>query len=167
MSSQADGTPEQIAFGRWVEEHLAYLKEVKGISMRAACRRAGVSHTQVYAWMGQPESTGYNDASPAAVKKFCKAFGFDYAEAARILGWTKPENPEETHRDLGGFIRRAKTEAAHPKTTAERRRVLEERIKTAEQMRQTAAHNRLTADQIDRAAEALLRDALSKNQPEP
>ncbi|WP_026923322.1 hypothetical protein [Glycomyces arizonensis] len=154
MSSQADGTPEQIAFGRWVEEHLAYLKEVKGISMRAACRRADVSHTQVYAWMGQPESTGYNDASPAAVKKFCTAFGFDYAEAARILGWTKSEKPE-THRDLDGFIRRAKAMAAHPKTSEERRRELQERIDDAE-----------ATQRMQRRAEELLREALGEDQPE-
>lgn len=154
MSSKADGTPEQRAFGNWVSESLAYLKETRGLSMRKACQLAGVSHTQVYAWMGQPESTGYVDASPEAVRKFCRAHRLDYAEAARILGWdSRTAKPApETPRDLEGFIRRAKRMAEHPGTSEERRRELEARITDAE-----------AAVRMQKMAEELLREALGED----
>lgn len=131
MSSRADGTAEQIAFGKWVASQLAFLKEVRGLSMRAACKLADVSYTQVYAWMGQPETRGYVDASPTAVRKFCTALRLDYNEAARLLGWTQAEVPLPP-RDLEGFIRRARALADHPKTSERRRRELEVRIAEAE-----------------------------------
>jgi transposase len=138
MSSQADGTPEQIAFGNWVSDHLAYLKEVRGLSMRAACKLAGVSYTQVYAWMGQPEATGYVDASPAAVKRFCERLKLDYNEAAEVLGWVKPKAPEPPADDLDGYIERARDIANHPRTSEKRRRELETGIAIAEGMRRAA-----------------------------
>ena len=131
MSSQADGTPEQIAFGNWVSDQLAYLKEVRGLSMREACRIAGVSHTQVYAWMGQPESAGYVDASGPAVKKFCTRLKLDYTEAAEALGWVKSSAPEPP-KDPEGFIKRAREMAEHEDTPEEERIILLARIEAAE-----------------------------------
>jgi hypothetical protein len=153
MSSQADGTAEQKAFGNWISDQLAYLKEVRGLSMRAACKLAGVSHTQVYSWMGQPESSGYSDASPAAVRKFCTALKLDYNEAARLLGWVKTDPVPSPADDLSGYIERARGLAAHPKTSPKRRRVLEARIAEAE-FRQRAAL------ELVQSAEDQLRDAL-------
>lgn len=133
MSSQADGTPEQVAFGNWVSEQLAFLKDVRGISMREACRIADVSHTQVYAWMGQPESTGYVDASGPAVKRFCKRLKLDYTEAAEKLGWVKPQQTApEPPKDPEGFIRRARAMAEHEDTPEEERIILLARIAAAE-----------------------------------
>lgn len=152
MSSRADGTPRQVAFGRWVASQLEFLKEVRGLSMRAACKLAGVSHTQVYSWMGQPESKGYVDASPAAVRKFCTALRLDYNEAARLLGWVQPE-AAPAPRDLEGFIHRARALADHPKTSDERRRVLEARIAAAESTLRAA-------QEMEKSAEALLKEAL-------
>jgi len=140
MSSQADGTPEQVAFGNWVSDQLAFLKEVRGLSMRAACKLAGVSYTQVYAWMGQPEATGYVDASPAAVKRFCERLKLDYNEAAEVLGWVRPRHPapEPPKDDLDGYIERARDIANSPGTSEKRRRELETGIAIAEGMRRAA-----------------------------
>lgn len=158
MSSRADGTPEQVAFGNWIAEQLAFLKEVRGLSMRAACKLAGVSYTQVYAWMGQPESSGYVDASPTAVRKFCKALKLDYNEAVRLLGWNRSEPAPP--KDLEGFIRRARALADHPGTSTERRRVLEARIEAAE------TTLRATQD-MEKSAETLLREVLEENESTP
>lgn len=134
MSSQADGTPEQKAFGNWVSDQLAFLKDTRGLSMRAACKIAGVSHTQVYSWMGQPESSGYADASAASVKKFCERLKLDYQEAAVLLGWVKPERPvpEPAPKDPEGFIRRARAMAEHEDTPEDERIILRARIAAAE-----------------------------------
>jgi len=156
MSSQADGTPEQKAFGNWVSDQLAFLKDTRGLSMRAACKIAGVSHTQVYSWMGQPESSGYADASAAAVKRFCERLKLDYKEAAVLLGWVKAEAPPPPPKDLPGFIDRAQRLANHPRTSPERRRVLEAQIKVARQTLQAARD-------MERTAEELLREALGEH----
>lgn len=88
MSTRADnGTPKQVAFGDWVEDSLDYLKATEGLTRRGAFEKAGLSHTQVYSWMGMPASAGYADPTPDKVRQFCDRLGLNYTEAATRLGW--------------------------------------------------------------------------------
>src|SRR5690606_41351866 len=89
------------------------------------------------------------------LRRCSENLGLYYTHPARILGWA--ESPtEERHRDIEGFIRRARAEAAHPDTTEERRRVLEERIENAE------ASQRMQQMAIDLLREALGEDAAER-----
>lgn len=159
MSTRDDtyGTPQQRAFGQWVSEMLQYLDDVKGMSLREVARVSGVSHTQIYRWMGQPKSKGYSDPKPEKLKQFCQRLKLDYNEAAEKLGWVKPAPKAPPPKDLPGFIDRARRLAAHPGTSERRRLELESQIRTAESMQQAARD-------VERTAESLLREALGESE---
>jgi transcriptional regulator with XRE-family HTH domain len=150
------GTPEQREFGKWVSLSLAYLEEVRGLSLRDVAKRSGISHTQIYRWMGRPEAKGYSDAQSESVRQFCYRLKLDYNEAAYAAGWTK--EPPPAPRDAEGFIRRARAMADHPDTTEEDRRDLLARIETAE-------YKLRAAREMERSAEDDLRKVLEERDP--
>jgi transcriptional regulator with XRE-family HTH domain len=110
MSTQSDasGTPRQREFGKWVSDMLTFLEDTRGMSLREVARKSGVSHTQIYRWMGKPASKGYSDPQSETVRQFCERLKLPYEEAAVILGWTKKQDPAPSIDDLEGKIRRAK-----------------------------------------------------------
>jgi hypothetical protein len=83
----------------------------------------------------------------------------DYNEAAEKLGWVKPKAPAPAppKEDLEGFIKRARAIAEHRDTSEDDRRSLEARIKTAETMRKAAR-------EMERNAEALIREVFEGNE---
>lgn len=127
--------------------------------MRAACKLADVSYTQVYAWMGQPEASGYVDASAGAVRKFCQRLKLDYNEAAEILGWVKSSSDPQP-KDPERYIRQARAIAEHPGTSERRRRELESRIRIVESTLRASQE----AERARRDADDLLREALGESE---
>lgn len=144
---------QREAFGHWVEDVVAaFTDPPKKWSVTRIAEKGGVHRNAIYDWIGVK-------AAPKreTVARFCKGLGLEFAEPARILGWTEvPRLPN----DLEGFIRRARSLADHPKTTAERKRVLEARIEAAESTLRAAK-------EMERTAEALLREALGENEDVP
>lgn len=140
---------QQLDFADWVKDVVdAFGDPPKEWSVTRIAREAGVHRNAIYDWMGAR-------AKPQreTVAKFCKGLGLDYDEPARLLGWNEaPSVP----KDLEGFIRRARALADHPGTSAERRRVLEARIEAAESTFRAA-------QEMEKTAEALLREALGED----
>lgn len=123
MSTQSDayGTPKQREFGQWVSDMLAFLEDTRGMSLREVARVSGVSHTQIYRWMGKPKSKGYSDPQSETVRQFCKRLKLPYEEAAVILGWTKKRDGSPSLTDLEEKIRRAKKALEWKSLTPEQR----------------------------------------------
>lgn len=127
--------------------------EQKGMSKRALSRESGISRNDLDRWLNMETFP-----QPRSVRKFCDNLGLDYAEPARILGWSTGAEHSPDPQERAQFIRRARAMADHPDTSEELRRELKERIARAERLTKAAATSRLSADELDREAEALLRD---------
>jgi transcriptional regulator with XRE-family HTH domain len=140
-------------FAIWLEGVLA-IQRAKGRSKSAVAELTGINRNTIDRWLKKEIFPGHEN-----VRKFCDALGLDYSEPSRLLGWSS-DAKLLPRGDLSDFIRRAKQLADHPKTSERRRRQLEQQIAAAESVRQAAAAQRLTADQMERSAEALLREAM-------
>jgi transcriptional regulator with XRE-family HTH domain len=141
-------------FSEWIVAVLAVQKAKYRRSKVKVADLTGVNRNTIDRWIDQKTFV-----SPEALRKFCDALKLDYSEPARILGWDSPAHSVDAD-ELAEEIRRAREIAAHPKTSARRRQVLEARIEQAENARRAAASSRLTAEQMERTAQGLLRDAL-------
>lgn len=149
----ADGpTQQQTAFAQWVKDVVdAFADPPRGWSLSRLARESGVHRNNIYGWMN---ATAF--PQPETLQRFCDNLGLDYADPARVLGWSK-EEAQPPSKDLPGYLERARALAAHPKTSPERRRVLEAKIAEAE-FRQRAAQD------MEQTAEDLLREALGDNE---
>lgn len=140
----------QKRFAEWLQDVIdTFAEPPYKWSMSRLARESGVHRNNIYDWLNM-------ESYPQAVtlRRFCENLGLDYANPARILGWSEDQE-EERHRDLDGFIRRAKAEAAHPDTTEERRNVLKARIENAE-----------ASQRMQQMAMDLLREALGEEAPD-
>jgi transcriptional regulator with XRE-family HTH domain len=156
MPHVRDSNSESAArenFAAWLQGVLS-IQRSKGRSKSAVAELTGINRNTIDRWLKREVFP-----TPENVRKFCDALGLDYSEPSRLLGWNS-DTEFSLPSDLGGFIRRAKEIAAHPRTSERRRRQLEQQIAAAESARQSAAAQRLNADQMERSAEALLRGAL-------
>lgn len=151
MQPERGSTQARQRFAQWLQDVIDVFGEPPyRWSMSRLARESGIHRNNLYDWINM---RSYPQA--ATLRRFCENLGLDYTHPARILGWA--ESPtEERHRDIEGFIRRARAEAAHPDTTEERRRVLEERIENAE------ASQRMQQMAIDLLREALGEDAAER-----
>jgi len=141
-------------FSRWVRRVLAVEKVERQRSKVKVAEVTGINRNTIDRWINR-------ETYPSAevLRKFCDALKLDYSEPARILGWDAPVQPVDADA-LAEEIQRARRIAEHPKTSERRRKVIEARIESAENARRAAASSRLTAEQMERTAQALLRDAL-------
>lgn len=148
-------------FSVWLQGVLA-IERAKGKSKSAVAVAVGMNRNDIDRWLKK-------ETFPRAqsVRKFCDALGLDYSEPARILGWDSASGHSASPEQLTAKIQRAKAIAQHKGTSPERRRVLEARIAAAEEARRSAANQRLSAQQQERAAEALLREALAEIEDAP
>lgn len=144
-------------FADWVERVLADHKS-RGISKSGVARLSGINRNDIDRWLKKETFP-----LPKSVRKFCDNLELDYAEPARILGWNVGKELARDPVELSERIRRAKLLASQPETSEQRRRELEQQIRIAEQARQAAASSRLSAEQMERTAEALLREALGEH----
>lgn len=140
-------------FAAWLQGVLS-IQRAKGRSKSAVADLTGINRNTIDRWLKKEVFP-----TPENVRRFCDALGLDYSEPSRLLGWNS-DTEFTPPSDLGGFIRRAKMLAEHPKTSERRRRQLEQQIAAAESVRRAAATQRVTADQMERSAEALLKEAL-------
>lgn len=115
-------------------------------------RESGVGRATIYDWL---KTDSARIPQVEKVQLYAANLRIPYEPYAEALGWTESEAAPP--RDLVGFIERARRLADHPKTSPERKRVLEARIAEAE-FRQRAALD------MERTAEALLREALGEDQ---
>ena len=157
MSTQSDaqGTPRQREFGKWVSDMLAFLEDTRNMSLREVARVSGVSHTQIYRWMGKPKSKGYSDPQSETVRQFCRRLKLPYEEAAAILGWTKKQDGTASLTDLEGKIRRAKAVLQGRSLTPAQREKYQGMLRDFE-----AAYERV----IDTIIEDLERDAAERDE---
>lgn len=127
-ASGKDGpSREQLEFAVWVKDVVdAYAAPPRKWSFSQLARESKVHRNNIYDWLNAkafPQSE--------TLKRFCDNLGLDYAEPARIIGWSAPEKPE-VFRDPEGFIKRAREMAEHEDTPEEERIILLARIEAAE-----------------------------------
>jgi transcriptional regulator with XRE-family HTH domain len=157
MPHVRDTDTEQAArrnFAAWLQGVIDDYKS-RGVSKSALARQSGINRNDIDRWLKRETAP-----RPHNLRKFCDNLGLDYAEPARILGWNREVDPPQDPAELGEFIRRAKQIADDPRTSQERRVVLLARIEAAEQARRAAASSRLAAAQMEKAAEAQLKEIM-------
>jgi transcriptional regulator with XRE-family HTH domain len=100
-------------FATWLQGVLDDFKSRK-ISKSAVSRMSGVNRNDIDRWLNQ-------ETFPRAqtLRRFCDGLGLDYAEPARILGWSP--QPEETTGSLEGKIRRSELILKSKSLTPEQR----------------------------------------------
>jgi transcriptional regulator with XRE-family HTH domain len=100
-------------FAAWLQGVLDDFKARK-ISKSAVSRMSGVNRNDIDRWLNQESFP-----RPQTLRRFCDGLDLDYAEPARILGWSP--QPEETTGSLEGKIRRAKLILKSKSLTPEQR----------------------------------------------
>jgi transcriptional regulator with XRE-family HTH domain len=108
-------------FATWLQGVLDDFK-VRKVSKSAVSRMSGVNRNDIDRWLNQESFP-----RPQTLRRFCDGLGLDYAEPARILGWS-PE-PEETTGSLEGKIRRAKLILKSKSLTPEQRAKFESMLR--------------------------------------
>jgi len=100
-------------FATWLQGVLDDFKARK-ISKSAVSRMSGVNRNDIDRWLNQ-------ETFPRAqtLRRFCDGLNLDYAEPARILGWSP--QPEDTTGSLEGKIRRARLILKSKSLSPERR----------------------------------------------
>jgi DNA-binding phage protein len=162
---EAAPTLEQTRVAQWfggvVEE-----KEAQGWSRSKIADKAGLSRKDFYRYLDPAQAP--KSPRSATIRRICEGLKVDYAVATEKLGWGKDGSTAGTPatKDLGEYIRRTRELAEHEGTSERRRRELLERVEAAEQSLRMAASNRLTAQQMERAAEALLRQVFEESDEE-
>lgn len=147
-SGSTGPTEGQKAFAVWLKDVVdSYAEPPRKWSFSQLARESGVHRNNLYDWLALRAFP-----QPPVLQRFCDNLGLPFAEPAQMLGWSDTDIPPPP-RDLEGFIRRARALADHPKTSDERRRVLEARIAAAEATLRAA-------QEMEKSAEALLREAL-------
>jgi hypothetical protein len=157
-------TPEQIRVAKWFGG-VVEAKMAEGWTHTKIAGKAKLSRKDFYRYLDPAQAP----KSPRAttIRRICEGLGTSYTDAVRQLGWGKDTEHSSDASERAAFIRRARAIAEHADTSDEVRQDLEERIARAERLQKAAATSRLSADELDREAEALLREVFEEEKDAP